>query len=258
MTPSIKKHLAFITLLLLCSHARASHIVGGDFSYTYNGDTVNGGIQYNIYTVSLSIYEDCQNGQPEAIAQDNPAILATFVNAPPYTTINVDSFVFYASSVIVPAVINASPCGTTSIAVCLLKRTFNKKLYLLPNAEGYVVSYQRCCRHAGIVNIANPGDHGVTYSCRIPPAPIVNNSAAFTHNPHQILCVNMPLYYDNSATDADGDSLSYGFCPARIGAHDADIKPRPLPPPYNTVTYLPGFTATEPFSTSKIYYWNNT
>jgi len=250
MIPSIKKHLLFIALLLLCTHAKASHIVGGEFFYTYNGDTLISGTQYNIYTVSLNIYEDCKNGQPEAIAQDNPAILAAYRNTPPYAVVMVDSNVFYASSVIVPPVINASPCGTTSIPVCLLKKTFIKRLYLVPGPDGYVVSYQRCCRHAGIVNIDSPGDHGVTYSCRIPPAPIVNSSAAFTHNPHQIICVNMPLYYDNSATDADGDSLSYGFCAANVGANDADIKPRPLPPPYDIVSYLPGFSAAQPFSAS--------
>ena len=229
--------ILFILFSLSFFEASASHIVGGEYIYKYLGDTLIGTVLNHKYLVSLSIYEDCQNGQPEAIAQDNPAFLAAYNNSYPYTTyVNVDS-VNYATSVVVPANFSNS-CVTNVPPTCLLKKTFIKTYYFPANSAGYVISYQRCCRNNAVVNIQAPGDNGCTYYCTIPGSPYTNNSAVFRNYPPQIICLNNPLYYDHSATDADGDSLSYEFCDALIGANDANIKPIPLPPPYDSVSYV--------------------
>lgn len=229
---------------LVCSAARASHIVGGEFSYKYLGDSLAPGILLHKYLVSLSIYEDCQNGQPEAIAQDNPAYFSLYdLGNTLYAA--VDTSVYYISSLPVPLNFSNS-CITNIPPVCLQKKTFQKLYYLPPNASGYVVSYQRCCRNNQVGNIVDPGDNGSTYYCTIPPSPYTNNSAVFKNYPPQIICLSNPLYYDHSATDADGDSLSYSFCPALLGASDADIKPIAAPPPYDSAKYIPPFSAANP------------
>jgi gliding motility-associated-like protein len=234
-----------ITLLSLAVlPARASHIVGGEFTYKYLGDTTVGFTLLQKYQVSLSIYEDCINGQPEARAQDNPAFFSIYPGGST-TPVYIDTNVYYASSVVVPANFSNS-CITNIPPVCLLKKTFIRT-YLLPlSATGYVVSYQRCCRNASIMNIKNPGDNGSTYFCMIPA--IHNNSAVFKNYPPQIICINNPLYYDHSAFDADGDSLSYEFCPALLGASDANIKPIPAAPPYDSVSYFSPFSAVNPIT----------
>jgi hypothetical protein len=145
-----------LSLCLLCSFfaARASHIVGGEVTYAYLGDS---GI-YNKYRISISIYEDCQNGQPAAIAQDNPAYVGIYgASANPFIT---DS-IFYSSSISVPSSINTA-CGSSAapLVTCLIKKTFIKTYALPANTTGYLVSYQRCCRNASIANIADPGDNG--------------------------------------------------------------------------------------------------
>ncbi|MFI5196145.1 MAG: PKD domain-containing protein [Chitinophagales bacterium] len=239
--------ILFILLSLSFFEASASHIVGGEFTYKYLGDTlIGGGVVYHKYQVSLAIYEDCYNGQPEAIAQDNPAYLAAYNNAYPYNTVNIDS-VSYATSVAVPANFS-NACVSNIPPTCLLKKTFIKTYYFPNNAAGYVISYQRCCRNNAVVNIQSPGDNGCTYYCTIPGSPYTNNSAVFRNYPPQIICLNNPLYYDHSATDADGDSLSYEFCNAFIGASDADIKPIPLPPPYQPVLYVPPYSSLQPMT----------
>src|ERR1700733_11136331 len=62
---------AFTIWLLLSSllflPAKATHIVGGEFTYIYLGDSTSGGITFNKYQMSLSIYEDCLHGNPVAI-----------------------------------------------------------------------------------------------------------------------------------------------------------------------------------------------
>jgi len=231
--------ILFIVASLCFTKAMASHIVGGEFTYKYIKDTIITGAVFRVYTVDLNIYQDCVTGQPEAIAQDNPAFFTIYANnsnIPVY----VDTAVFYdvPSAITVPANFSNS-CVTNIPQLCLLRKSFIKTYYLPENESGYTFVYQRCCRNASIVNIVDPGDKGATYYCTIPGGLTTNNSAVFKYYPPQIICLNNPLYYDNSATDADNDSLSYEFCPALEGANDADIKPIvDPPPPFDTVAYF--------------------
>ncbi len=253
---SIRLTLVSVLCMLLASQAIASHIVGGEVTYVYLGDSVANtpGTLLHKYRISLSIYEDCLNGQPEAIAEDNPAFIGIFdaVTGAPYLIDTGFNAVNYTSSVTVPDYFS-SPCGNIVItaAVCLLKKTFTKTYALPSNSHGYVVANERCCRNAAIVNINNPGNGGATYCCTIPPTSTTNNSAVFKNYPPQTICLNVPLAYDNSATDADGDSLSYGFCAALNGASDANIKPAPYYPNFgDTVDYLPPYSSQVPFTGS--------
>lgn len=215
-------------------------------TYIYLGDTMVGTTVLHKYKVSLSIYEDCQNGQPEAIRDDNPAYLALYKAAYPFNLIRPDSASFIGVPITVPTNFS-NACVTNIPPTCLLKKTF-EIVYLLPNStSGYIVDYQRCCRNNAVQNIQQPGNIGSTFFCFIPPYPQHNTSAVFKNYPPQIICLNNPLFYDNSATDADGDSLSYGFSPALKGASDADIKPwPPAPPPFDTVDYVSGFSPQQP------------
>ncbi len=230
--------------------ARASHIVGGEITYVHSGDTAFGGVFYHKYIVSLSIYEDCLTGSPEAIAQDNPAYLGVFEGSGHPVELDYGpAGINYTSSVSVPANFS-NACVSNVPATCLLKKTFVKTYYLRPNATGYVVAYERCCRNSSIVNIVNPSNNGSTFYCTIPAAPIVNNSAVFKYYPPQIICLNNPLYYDHSATDADGDSLSYGFCAAFNGAWADSVKPIPYYPVWgDSVTYVaPPYSSQVPMT----------
>jgi len=213
-------------------------------TYKYMGDTSVGGIVFHKYLVSLSIYEDCLNGLRSAIAADNPAFLAVFDPA----EVELDTSVYDTSFITVPTNFSNN-CVAHIPATCLDKRTFIKTYYLPPNASGYLVAYQRCCRSGAIMNIVDPSDSGATYYCNIPADPYVNNSAVFKNFPPQIICLDNPLVYDHSATDADGDSLSYGFCSALVGANDpTNSKPYPSAPPYDSVVYIPPFSAQAPLS----------
>ena len=229
--------LCFATLSL-----HASHIVGGGFTYKYLGDTITSGGTLHKYQVTMELYQDCTTGQAEAIAQDNPAFFTIYNTGSPIPVL-VDSNVEYdqLSAVLLP-VLYISACGASSSpqlpSVCLLKKVFKKTYYLPANTSGYIVVYQRASRNATIANIINSGDVGTTYFCNIPPTQ--NNSAVFKNYPPQIVCLNKSSVFDHSATDADGDSLTYELSPPYIGASDANIKPvTASPPPYDTVKYVP-------------------
>jgi len=255
----MNKTLRFILpLLLLFVHpAKASHIVGGEVTYSFLKDSIIGGRIVHQYMVNVIIYEDCQNGQPLAIQEDNPAWIGVFDGLGNIFEMDTGDNpggrgVYYTKAESVPANFS-NACVTKIPVVCLTKKTFSKIYNLPDNGSGYVVAYQRCCRNNATINIQDPGNNGATYFCTIPPR-VRNNSAVFTNYPPQIICLNNPLYYDHSATDADHDSLSYEFCAASIGASDANIKPPPspptIPPPvfYDSVTYFTPFTSKTPMT----------
>jgi len=235
----LRLYILFTITFFISLRAIASHIVGGEVTYVYKSTADNA----NNYEVSITIYEDCLNGDPTAIAQDNPAYVVVFDGDGNF--IRFDSL--YANTVLIPTNFSNS-CITNYPQTCLQKRTFTNNYSLPQNTTGYYVAYQRCCRNASIRNILNPGSTGATYFCTIPAKPLINNSAVFKNYPPQIICNNNPLVYDNSATDADGDSLSYGFCESYTGGSDNDAKPIAGPPPYTQVQYVPGFSSGDPIS----------
>lgn len=241
--------IALFVLLLLPAASYASHIVGNDFTYKFLGDTVIGSTVLKKYKVSLYIYQDCNGGDAGAIADDNPAHFTVYANGA--TVVDVDNGIFFdptpgsGGSISVPANFS-NECVTSVPDLCLFRKRFDKIYYLPPSSTGYTVVYQRCCRNASILNLVDPGSKGATYFCTIPPPPMVNNSAEFKNYPPQIVCLNNPLVYDHSATDADGDSLTYSFCESYEYAGD-HVKPSVAsPPPYTVVDYMPGFNYGNP------------
>ena len=226
MQKQIKNSFYIILLSLLWGlNSYASHIIGGEFTYTYQGN--------NVYRVTLSIYQDCLTGNPSAIQQDNPAKVTIFEgDGNIYLQ---DATLVAVSSVLIPSNFSNS-CITNVPNTCLRKTVFVKDYVLPTNTLGYRILYQRCCRNATILNIDNPGTTGASYYCDIPPLATigVNNSAIFKVDPPQIICLNGPFVYDHSATDADGDSLSYNLCEAYIGGSQSNSSPMP-----NSISLFP-------------------
>lgn len=225
--------------------AKATHIVGGDLTYECLGN--------DRYRIQLIIFQDCINGQPNAIAEDIPAFIGIFdVGTNGRSFFLRDEIGTSATEVreeIVPPNFS-NDCVNNPPLVCLKKVTFTK-IYTLPsNSSGYKVVYTRCCRNATILNIRRPDRTGATYICNIPPASeaACNNSANFNaKRPPQIICINNPLVYDHSAFDADGDSLSYELCDTYGGGAPGDPKPPAspdLPPP---ISVSPGYQANFSF-----------
>lgn len=237
------KYIVCFFLILSASWAKASHIVGGEITYKHLGGTS--------YQIVIDIYQDCKDGQQAAIDQDNPALIGIFRNDANHTQIILDSIGSdpLTGNFRVPANFSNS-CINNPPSVCLNRERFVKNYTLPVSPTGYTVIYQRCCRNASIVNIKEPGNTGATYFCIIPPTPAVsNNSAVFTNYPPQIICANVPLVYDHSATDADGDSLSYEFCEAYRGGGPNDAKPNPEYQ-FSPVLYSAPFSAINPMGGS--------
>lgn len=236
--------------------ASATHIVGGGITYRCLGPDGSGRDRYEI---KVEIYQDCLNGLDIAINEDNPAYIGIFSNDGQVSIR--DSIGRRANGDTVANFVPpnfSNECVNNPPTLCLRRLEF-KNIYSLPrNSSGYKIVYIRCCRNESIVNIINPGQVGATYFTDIPPSNEVqcNTSARFNNYPPQIICINTPLYYDHSAFDADGDSISYELCEAYPGGTANVPKPTPtpfLPPPISqpnnnppSFGYSSGFSPAQP------------
>jgi gliding motility-associated-like protein len=237
----MRKLFIFI-FIFTAFYTKASHIVGGNFTYVCLGN--------NTYEFTLSIYRDCLppsqgGGNPAALTSDDPAFISI------YSGNNFYSFdsIFYTSNFTIPTNF-ANDCINNPPATCLNRLQFKFIKFLPPSANPYTVVYQRCCRNETINNVINPGTTGASYTCIVPGNNVVcNNSADFVNYPPQIICVNNPFVYDHSAIDADGDSLNYYFCDAFKGGDANDPKPLligGLIPFFSSVNYRSPYSPANP------------
>lgn len=233
-------HKAKHILIVLCVlvgflPAKATHIIGGELYYECLGN--------NEYRIVLKLYRDCFNGVPPF---DDPAPLGVYT-AVGGNLVQVVNMALPGSNVIPPQVSN--PCLVAPPNVCVEEAIYEEIVTLPPTNGGYILVYQRCCRNNTILNINNPQEAGATYTAFIPgPGTFdCNSSPNFRYFPPVALCAGDPLVFDHSATDPDGDSLVYEFCDPYIGGTTADPAPNPpAAPPYDFVTFVPPYSASNP------------
>lgn len=219
-----KKYIIALLLIIgLLPVTKATHLVGGEITYRYLGPD---GLGNNLYEITLYIYQDCLTGLPDVINEDNPAYIGIFYRSGqpvlPIDSINLNNAI--------PVPPNFSnECVNNPPPTCLRRTRFTRTYRIPQSNTGIRVIYSRCCRNESITNLNRPGEVGATYFCDIPPTSLAgnNNSAVFRNYPPQIICVNNPLVYDHSATDIDGDSLSYELCDAYPGGSRENSKPFP-------------------------------
>lgn len=254
--PFSMKYLYLLFALLLSAPAYCLHIIGGVFSYECNG----GGN----YTFTLKMYRDCaaagganfDSNAPFSIYKqeaNGSYTLLTTIQRGPDSIENLD-----------PA---DNPCAIIPPNVCVQEGiyTFDYQFADWPSASSYHISYQRCCRNATISNIETPDQVGATFTIELTPASqaLCNNSPVFNTFPPIVICVNEPLIYDHSATDAEGDQLVYEFCSPLLGGSQGGggpgggggcnvVAPNPAcPPPYAEASFVnPPYSPINPMGGS--------
>lgn len=244
--------LAFLIFFSVMSQAR--HIIGGVMTYR----CINPGT----YEFTLKVYRDCNCTSCADFDQiaNIGVYRCTGTNCGnqgqgnPFMRANVPLL----SSGNIPA--PTYPCLIPP-NVCVQEGVYRFTLNLpVSTTQSYHVTYQRCCRNVTINNIINPGEVGATYSIELTPEAqqVCNSSPTFDTFPPTVICGGLPLEFDHSATDADGDQLVYEFCSPLLGggnlldqfnfASCAGAYPNPgCPPPYSPVTFIaPTYTFAAP------------
>ena len=162
----MKKFLAIlIGVIGMILPVMAEHIKGGELFYTYVGPGSAPGTSN--YLVSLKLYIDCS---ASSSGQLDPSISLTVFNKSnntQYGSVISAPFTGESFSKFDPA---SNPCiGNPPTDVCYRVRVYSANVTLPDSQAGYIISFQRCCRIGGIVNLSQPSNSaGATYFCEIP------------------------------------------------------------------------------------------
>lgn len=229
------RQLTLLLALLTATGSWATHVLGGEMYY----DKLSG----NQYRITLKLYRDCGPGNTNNTGFDANAELAV------YNGSGVFQFaqnVSYPGEQTVPVDLS-DPCLAAPPSICARWSEYVTILNLPPNNNGYVVSYQRCCRTPTTVNLPAGLLQGLTCTVQIPPVGLlVNSSPRFTEYPPVALCMGRPLSFDHSATDPDGDELVYDLFTPWAGGTAANPAPLAGPPPYQPIQWAMGYSANDP------------
>jgi len=238
------KYLIFLLLSCeLCQPVFARHIKGGWIGYEYQGNGATAGT-YS-YKVTAYLFISCtENNRTTQVylgvfdGGTNASILSKVVTPNSSSMITKGSY---------------DPCLSNPPTICYNVFTYTTTVDLPYNTGGYTLAIQDANRSNNIINIANSGSSGITFTATIPG--IINsadyrsnNSPSFLFKDTAIICYNAPFTYQFSATDVDGDSLSYAFgdgLNVNNAGGNTSSNP-PAAPPYPSVTYLAGFTGATP------------
>jgi gliding motility-associated-like protein len=245
--PSIlTRSVSLLVLLFLLSTAdvQATHIVGGQVNYRCLGN--------NQYEITLRVYRDCDNANPEAVF-DSPASVGIFDSrGNQMFQLGKDGS---SGEILMKPMGNdtlSNPivsCDPNFVGVCVHTTLYRDTITLPFRTGGYILAYQRCCRNQSLLNIIDPLNTGTTYFTVIQEDALreCNASADFRAWPPVYICNEKEWTFDHSATDSDGDSLVYRLNTPYFGGTFQLPKPQGSQiskPPYDgdTVAWRAGYS----------------
>lgn len=225
MTKKITLIILFFSGVFFTNNLKASHIAGGDLSYTCLGG--------NQYLLNLNLFVDCLGFDPGA----SQTITCTSTCGGSVTaTVSVTNPGGTEISQLCPAQIGNSTCsGGTLPGMWVFN--FTGVVTLAPPCDTWNMSWNVCCRNGAIVNLVAPASqssyieatlNSVTDSC--------NSSPSFTSQPIPYVCQGQLVNYNYGVIEADGDSLYYSL----INAMGAGATMLAYSPGYSAPAPIPG------------------
>lgn len=216
----------FLYFVLLCitKTATATHVQGGDLTYTCLGG--------NQYQVRLALYRDCAG-----------------VSAPNSATVNYKSASCNVNLTVtlnkVPGTgVEVTPICSSLVTQCAggtfpgVQEYIYTGIVTLPPCSDWVLSYNLNARNNAINTIVNPGGQNMYIEATLNNLAFpCNDSPTFTNRPVPFICVGQPFCFNNGSKDTDGDSLSYTL-------------ETPMNNPGSYVTYIAPYTANQPLTSS--------
>lgn len=190
-------------MLGITNESKATHIMGGDFSYVCQG----GGT----YAINLRLFRDC-----DGISLGSTAFVT--LSSPTCGNVNVT-----LNNLGGP--IDRTPYCPGEQTACdggsgqhgIQEYFYRGTVTLSGNCNDWTMSWSSCCRNFAITTLANPGSEGTYIDAQL-DATICNNSPAFNNDPTFFMCANQENRYNFGAVDTEGDSLIYSFIDCRDGA----------------------------------------
>ena len=209
-----------IPILLIClfySKANATHLMGGEITWECQG---NGS-----YIFTVKLYRDC-NGSPgddsiTVYVFNNPALDSIRLRISERNDISPSCNA--AGPVISCKAAESLPDWPSSkniIAGAVQETVFKSypiTLSGVPPPQGWIFTYDECCRNSSISNLVTPYSFGFTLRATMyafngkDAGPCFDSSPTFLESPSSVICMGYPFTYNHNASDSDLDSLSYSW-----------------------------------------------
>lgn len=240
----MKRIITATLFLMLFFSARlsATHLLGGEITWVC---LPNGQFQF-----TMKIYRDCNSSQNITINNGIEVHNYPTVGSPTYS-IPVSLFsqtdISPQCNAIGPAITCGSPGGSGAAVEEFIYKTQPVTLSGTPPAEGWIFSYDGCCRNGGITNLVNPGNDGFTLRAKMfafngsSTGQCYDSSPSFAEKPALVTCAGVATAYSHNANDIERDSLAYSWASA-LGDYFGlwtDLNPP-------TLNYSAGYSATSP------------
>ncbi len=251
--------ICLIAIMLTCSAANASHVVGIDLSYKWiSGDN---------YKITLMVYGDCgpssssafstlRNAAPDICVYDAGRYITTL-------TLHIDTPGNPRNgkeiTPVCPSDTSHTQCTNPSYTIPGIKRFVYVGNYTVPHTShfwrfqfnSYMGSASGTGRAAAITNISGAGSTLISLVDTLDNVRGNNSSPVLTIVPTPFFCLNNSDHYSPGAVDADGDSLAFDLVTAGNPA-SASCGPG------GAVTYLTGYSAIAPLHTyTGAYYFDH-
>ena len=244
----MKSIIAILIFMLLYNAGLASHIMGGEFTYTFIGSVPQQ--QKKVYKISLNYYRNCDTSAAQFqtyfdlyICYDSSntnykrlyaQISLDKINTQPVTLPVLDTTCYY----------NNNWC---------VEKAYYEATVILSEDTTWHLFLNDGARNVSINNLIQPDSTGIFFYTVI-PAGISNSTPQFSSSPTPFICNLDTVQLSNLAFDSDGDSLAYKLVSpyGNLGVNNLmtyqDINLNlyflfPLP----TVIYSPGYSYTSPF-----------
>lgn len=224
----MKKFLILIITLLYFLQASASHISGGELFYEYLGP--GSSANSSKYKITIRLFSDCHPIDPtnSQVLENETVVIGIYNN----NGLTFNSSVPLTLQLPIPVIElhpSSIPCLSSAPDVCFRVGVFTGTTELPASAEGYTLSWVRCCRPNNIANLGMSSGVGGTFTTTIPGTSILpaghNSSPQFAIKDTALVCQNKTFFLDFGASDPDGDSISYSFCDAYSGGTMFDPDP---------------------------------
>jgi len=235
--------LIYIFCLIGLEKATATHLMGGEITWACQG---NGN-----YIFTLKLYRDC-NGNPLQFpislrVHNHPSVTGIAMQLISTTDISPQCNISGPSISCAAASPNNPVPGAVQEFVL---RSNVVNLSGTPPPEGWVFTFDDCCRNLAISNLNITAGTGFTlratmysYNGAI-TSPCFDSSPVFAQVPAVIICSGNAFTYNHNAYDVDKDSLVYSFGQPLDWLNGASWIPNVSPA---SIFFDPTYSITSPF-----------
>ncbi|MCI5056086.1 MAG: gliding motility-associated C-terminal domain-containing protein [Flavobacteriales bacterium] len=247
--------IIFSTFLLTFAQLelRASHAAGADLTYHH--------VSGNNYEFVYSFYRFCDAGNTNA---SEPLGVYAYINAP---SCGISNFQFLLTKD--PGSVDITPLCQSVQSSCnggpyvgYQKFTYRAQIQLTSPCPDYVITACHYARNGNINTVVTPNQENLCVQTSLDlSSGIPNNSPQFSFDPVSFICLGQTTCVNSGATDVDGDSLAFELInplsAAFSNTHSSSVYDAlgnyigyymGSPPPTYNISYLPGWSFTNPIT----------